>query len=626
MCGICGFVKTNGKIEGGIIERMLAPMQNRGPDAEGIRYNNESSPFAAMGHRRLSVIDLETGDQPLSDESGRNLCIHNGEIYNFLELKEDLMRKGYKFRTKSDTEVIANMYHAHGSECVRHFNGMFAFAIWNKAERTLFLARDRAGIKPLYYYFDGINFVFSSSLKSFLTLDFVKKEIDPEALSEYLQYLYVNAPKSIFKSIRKLEPGSTLLLKNGKITIEKYWNVADIVKTKRENFINDEETCIAEIKHLLGDSVKKRLISDVPLGVFLSGGVDSSIITALAARSSANRIKTFSVTFKNSGYYDESKFARKVSELFGTEHSEIEIAPDLKNDLDKIIGFLDEPFADSSFVPTYYLSDFTRRHVKVALSGTGGDDIFAGYRRYGMDAAVNIFDKNPAFIKKGLSFIARSILPSRQNRLGEKAMLARRFFSVLNKKKEIRHSSVMSFIDRDMQKTLLKTETVNPDPLIALSKSFEGEGYVNQALYTDFMSYLSGDLLTKEDSATMAVSMEGRVPFLDHRLVEYSFSIEPDLKLKGFSTKYILKKAFEDILPRDILYREKHGFAFPISEHLRGDLSGIAREVLFSKGHNFFNRDSIENLLERHMSRKEDFGQHIWALMVFNLWYEKHAK
>lgn len=629
MCGICGFVKSNGKIEKALVERMLESMKQRGPDDKGIFSDTERNPFCVLGHRRLSIIDLATGHQPLSDEKGENWCVHNGEVYNFADLRNDLEKKGYRFRTKSDTEVIVNMYHAYGTECVKKFNGMFSFAIWNKKDRSLFLSRDRIGIKPLYYYFDGNNFVFSSSIKSFLVLDFVEREISTEALSEYLQYLYVNAPKSIFRSIKKLEPGSTLFFENGKVTVEKYWNIASIVKSKEKSLIKDEKACIGEIKALLRDSVKKRLISDVPLGVFLSGGVDSSIITALASQGLASKVKTFSVTFKGKGYYDESRFAKKVSRIFSTDHQEIEISPNLKTDLSGIVSFLDEPFADSSFIPTYYLSAFTRQNVKVALSGTGGDDIFAGYRRYAVNAAIDIFDRSPNFAKKGLLFVMNNIIPTRKSRIGEKALLAKRFFSVINIAKEKRHSTIMSFINKDMQKELLKSSRAaleEPDMLQGFSDYFRDQPYVNRALYTDFLSYLAGDLLTKEDAATMAVGLEGRVPFLDHRLVEYSFQIEPGLKVRNLTTKYILKKAFEDILPRDILYREKHGFTFPISEYLKGDLKDVAKDILFSNTHGLFNVNVIEGLLKTHLEGTEDLGQHIWALMVFNLWYEKYAK
>jgi len=630
MCGICGFIKNNGKIEEGAIEKMLLPLARRGPDAKGIFYDNDRVPFAALGHRRLSIIDLKTGDQPMQDQSGNFSCVHNGEIYNFLELRESLAGKGYRFKTNSDTEVILNMYREYGKECVKHFNGMFAFAIWDKKERSIFLARDRVGIKPLYYYHDRDNFLFASSLKSFLGFNFIEKKISPAALSEYLQYLYINAPRTIFGSIRKLQAGSTLLFKNDKITIEKYWDITRIVGERKNNFIRDEKKCMGEIKSLLANSVKSRLISDVPLGVFLSGGVDSSIITALAAKSSNKRVKTFSVTFKGRGYYDESKFAKKISGMFETDHNELEITPNLKSDLSKIVDFLDEPFADSSFIPTYYLSDFTRNHVKVALSGTGGDDIFAGYRRYAVDAAVNMFDKSPGFIKKAFSLVINSVTPTRQSKAGEKALLARRFFKIAKLEKEKRHDAVMSFINKDMQKTLLENSPVekhaSSDVLTELSGNFNGQPYINQALYTDFLSYLAGDLLIKEDAATMAVGLEGRLPFLDHRLVEYSFGIDPALKLKGLSTKYILKKAFEDVLPRDILYREKHGFAFPVSEYLREGLKDTAQDILLSDTHKFFNKNAVETLFKRHLDGTEDLGSHIWALLVFNLWYEKNVK
>ncbi|MBN1353476.1 MAG: asparagine synthase (glutamine-hydrolyzing) [Candidatus Omnitrophica bacterium] len=631
MCGICGFVRFGGKIENGTAEKMLSPLAHRGPDDEGIFVDNDRAPFLLLGHRRLSVIDLEGGHQPLSDETGNFWCVHNGEIYNFPELKNELEGKGYVFRTHSDTEVIANMYRFCGSECVRKLNGMFAFCVWDKKERTLFLARDRIGIKPVYYYFDGDNFIFSSSIKSFLGIDFVKKEVDSEALSEYLQYLYINAPRSIFKSIRKLEPGSCIKLREKSLTVTRYWDAVEIIKSGNDNIVSNENECVEKIKSLLADSVKMRLISDVPLGVFLSGGVDSSIITSLAVKGSGKKVNTFSVTFKGKGYYDESRFARKVSRLFETEHREIEIEPDLGSELGEIISLLDEPFADSSFVPAFYLSKFTRRFVKVALSGTGGDDIFAGYRRYAVGNAIKMLERSPGFIKKALPAVANNIFPTRKNRMGEKAILARRLFAAMEKDEERRHGEIMSFITRDMQRELLLVMPEAPegtrDTVLSAYRLFDdGYSYVNRALYADFISYLGGDLLVKEDQATMAVALEGRVPFLDHRLAEYSFRIDPRLKLRGFTTKYILKKAFEDALPRDILYREKHGFAFPISEYLRGDFSDVAEDILLSRKNVFFNNEAIKDMLNSHREGKSDFGQHLWALLVFNLWHDKYAK
>ena len=618
MCGIAGFVRKSKKIEPNLIESMLACMEHRGPDDKGIFQDDKVSPFCTLGHRRLSIIDLKTGHQPLADESGDNCCVYNGEVYNFQELRKELEEKGYKFKTTSDTEVIVNAYHAYGKECVKKFNGMFAFGIWNNKKKTLFLARDRVGIKPLYYYEDNDSFLFSSSLKSFRKLDFIKKDIDMGTLSEYLQYLYINAPKTIYKTIKKLEPGTTLFYKDGRVTLEKYWNIQ-----KTEKLVSKENDAIDKLREILSDSVKKRLISDVPLGVFLSGGVDSSIITALASKHSPNKIKTFSIAFKGKGYYDESKFAKKVSQLFETEHREEEVSPNLKNDLSNIVDFLDEPFADSSFLPTYYLSKFTTKHVKVALSGTGGDDIFAGYRRYAVSGAAKVFDNSPGFLKKGFSVLAKLVPPSRKNKIGEKALLARRFISLMGLSEEKRHNRIMSFIDKDVQKDLLESSLEEgEDLLVEISNAFKNEPKVNKALYTDFISYLPGDLLTKEDRATMAVSLEGRVPFLDHRLAEYSFELDPELKVKGLTPKYILKKAFEDILPKDILYREKHGFAFPISEHLREDLKDMAKDILFSGSHDLFKKDALENMFKAHIDG-EDFGQQIWSLMVFNLWYDK---
>jgi len=627
MCGICGFVTNNGKIKSGTIRKMLAPLKYRGPDDEGVFKDNAGTPVCELGHRRLSIIDLETGHQPITDETGDITCVHNGEIYNFADLRKGLLNKGYKFKTNSDAEVIVNMYREYGADCIKDFNGMFAFAIWDKRDRSLLLCRDRVGIKPLSYYYDGLNLLFSSSVKSFLELDFVSKEIDFEAFSEYLQYLYINSPRTIFKSIRKLEPGTRLIFKDGKIRKEQYWKAQDVVAQTQSNYIKDEKECASRIRYLLKDSVERRLISDVPLGIFLSGGVDSSIITALARESRAGKLNTFSVTFKGGGYYDESRFARKVSNLFETDHNEIEIEPDLTQDLPGIIDLLDEPFADSSFIPTYYLSKFTREHVKVGLSGTGGDDIFAGYRRYAVDSAVQMYAKSPAFLKKGIAFAANKILPTRETSIGEKALIAQRFLAISNKDEEKRHNDVMSFINMDMQRELLTKDAASSrtnEILEEISRDFKSQSYVNRSLYTDFVSYLSGDLLVKEDRATMAVGLEGRVPFLDHLLVEYSFKIDPGMKVNGMTTKYILKKAFESILPKEILYREKHGFAFPISEYLRNDMKDSARDILFSGIHNLYDEDTLDVLFNRHTGGREDLGQHIWALIVFNLWYQRN--
>jgi len=628
MCGICGYVNKNKNIEMAAIKKMMAVMEHRGPDDEGVYFDNELEPFCALGHRRLSIIDLETGHQPMISDNGRIWCVHNGEIYNYKPLRDNLIMKGYHFRTNSDTEVIVNMYQEYGKDFVKKLNGMFAFCIWDKTDRSLLLVRDRVGIKPLFYYYDGDNFLFSSSLKSFMRLDFVNKEIDPQALSEYLQYLYVNAPKSIFRGIKKLEPGQSLVFKEGKIQLEHYWDMLAMICDTKGNYIKDEKRCIAHIRDILTDALRIRLMSDVPLGLFLSGGVDSSIITAIVSRLTKDRIKTFNVSFRGKGYYNEAKYAKKISRMFRTEHREVAISPDFKKDLNGIVGYLDEPFADSSFVPTYYLSRFTRQFVKVALSGTGGDDIFAGYRRYAVDKAADIFSHSPRIFKKIFSFTTDKIQPGRASRIGETALLARRFLSTLNASEDKRHDMIMSFINRDLQQELLARGSVSKkteDMVTELFHNFKGEHYINKSLYTDYRSYLSGDLLAKEDKATMAVGLEGRVPFLDHRLVELSFRIDPQLKVRNFTTKYILKKAFEHVLPRDILYREKHGFAFPVNEYLRGPLMDSAKEILFSGIHSMFNVRTIENLFNMHTEKKQNLGQHIWSLVVFNLWYEMNV-
>jgi len=623
MCGIAGYLNLdNSKIlSHEILARMMDAIIHRGPDESG---EYVKGPLA-LGHRRLSIIDLATGRQPMASEDGRLTIIYNGEIYNFLELKEELEKKGHKFVTHSDTEVILHAYEEYGVDLLSKLNGMFSFALWDESEKRLFLARDRFGKKPLYYAVFGSQFIFGSELKAILEHPAVHREIDRDALRQYLAYEYIPAPKSIFKNIYKLEEGSYMIVQNGNILpARRYWDL-DIAHSKGFSV----EDAKSKLYTLLKDAVKRRLISDVPLGVFLSGGIDSSTVVALMAElMDPKDIKTFSIGFSEKSF-DESSDARAVASYFGTDHHEEVVGPEtMLSVLPKITDMLDEPFADSSIIPTYLVSRFTRKTVTVALGGDGGDELFLGYPSFLAHKMHNQTAFIPAPLKRLLLNCAGAMIPH-SDRYMSLSCKVKRFARGLGFPEDIRHQVWIGAITPQEQNHLFAEKGVSNDiyaRTAELYKKVRSLDPLDRAIYLYIHTYLTGDILTKVDRASMATSLEVRAPFLDVNVAEFAATIPPEYKLKGSTTKWILKEAFKDKLPLETINKRKQGFAVPVAKWLREDLKEIfldtiAPEKIRREG--IFDPKAITSLKNRFFANKEDMRKEIWALFVFEKWYDR---
>jgi len=628
MCGICGVVNVeyDDPVKPELIKRMCDVIAHRGPDDDGIL----TEANVGIGMRRLSIIDLKTGKQPISNEDGSVWIVFNGEIYNHLELRKDLEKKGHQFKTKTDTEAIVHAYEEYGEKCPRKLNGMFAFAIWDKRKQSLFLARDRIGIKPLYYFFDRNRLVFGSELKSILKAGEIPRRIDLQALDNFLTFEYIPAPLSIFQDIKKLPPGYTLTLYNHDIKVKSYWEL---------NFQSnglDEVKIQKKLRDLLQDAVKIRLMSDVPLGAFLSGGVDSSIIVALMAQVMDQPVKTFSIGFEDSSY-NELNYARMVAKKYNTDHHEFIIKPDAVELTENLLGFLDEPFGDFSIFPTYLVSKMARDYVTVVLSGDGGDELFAGYDTYIADKLYGYYHKVPKFLRNGFMTKFVDIVPPSSKKKGI-VNRVKRFVEGTKLPEDLRHTRWMIFM-QEAEKALLynddmKSGILEKDPYKFIRHYFANSSYLkndetSQQMYVDIKTYLVDDILVKVDRMSMATSLEARVPYLDYRFVELSASIPSHLKLKGKQTKHILKKSMEDLLPHDILYRGKEGFSIPIKNWLKKDLKPMLTDILSPKKvarEGFFNPQYIEKLITEHMRGYKNHSHRLWALMIFGKWYDIYMK
>ncbi|MBI4687017.1 MAG: asparagine synthase (glutamine-hydrolyzing) [Nitrospirae bacterium] len=620
MCGIAGIIDISSTPERSLIERMCRVMKHRGPDGEGYYTDNN----AALGHRRLSIIDLEGGKQPMSNEDGTIWITFNGEIYNFSEIKDELSRKGHRFKTRSDTETIIHAYEEYGEECVKKFRGMFAFGLWDSKRKILFIARDRLGKKPLYYYNDDKKIIFASELKAVLQDRSINREFDRAALVDYLTYNYIPFPETIFKDIYKLPPGHYMTVdveSDLSLTIKQYWDIQ-----YNPDYSVSEDEWAERLREKLKEAVKIRLISDVPLGAFLSGGIDSSAVVSLMSMVQGSRVKTFSIGFKEEEF-SELRYAREVADKFGTEHIEMIVEPDAIEMLPALSWEFDEPFADSSAIPTYYVSKMAREHVTVILSGDGGDETFAGYRRYQWARDMQRHDWMPACLKKMLFGFPASVLPEGVKGKGMLEHLSKDPFE--------RFAGLNTFSDKHYLKSLLHRDVLAgvqqnsngklPD-YTYLRKFYDGcnsKDYLTRIQYTDTKTYLAEDILTKVDRASMLCSLETRAPLLDHEVVELVASVPASLKIKDGETKYILKKAMTSILPDSILYRKKMGFGVPLVHWFKNDLTGYARETLLSKGakeRGIFNPDYIEGMLNSHQKTGRDLSARIWALLFFEHW------
>jgi len=646
MCGICGKISYHSPtIENDLLRKMCRSFSYRGPDDEGI-YTTEQDEIhgqrisVGLGHKRLSIIDLSrAGHQPMCNEDGSVWITYNGEIYNFKELRKELRNKGHKFKSMTDTEVVIHLYEEEGTECVHRLNGMFSFAIWDRKASRLWLCRDRMGIKPLVYYWDGTNFAFASEIKALLCDPSIPRKLDYEALSLYLAFSYVPAPYTIFKDIKKLEPGHYLLLQNGELEVKEYWDIPETrfshrlshpVSNQVDGYKQDLIDCISE-------AVRKRMISDVPLGAFLSGGIDSSIIVALMTKHASEPVKTFSIGFKDDKLFDETDYARDVAKLFKTDHHEFKLTyRDMLDVLMTVLSTFDEPFADSSAIPTYIVSRETKKYVTVALSGDGGDELFAGYRSYLGEYWHKRYSMIPSLFREGLIENLIEALPdSRDTRIMEYFRRVKKFIKGTKGRFPERVMSLKEIFPLETRQAILKdTKEANPkfshnlafERVFNRLKQYNGD-QINAILYHDTKDSLPGDMLTKVDWMSMKNSLEVRVPFLDLDVVELAFKIPSSLKLYKGRTKYILKETFKDVLPPSLYKRPKAGFEVPISRWLKTDLKFLLHQYLAEgniREQGIFEYKVIESLIHDLLNNKTDTSWMLWNLIVFQYWHENY--
>jgi asparagine synthase (glutamine-hydrolysing) len=616
MCGIAGILRSDGAPpDARLLGAMTGAIAHRGPDGDGFFCDGP----VGLGHRRLAIIDLATGDQPMSSDDGSVVLIFNGEIYNFRELRRELEARGATFRTASDTEAIVRAYEAWGVECLGRLRGMFAFALWDKARRRLFLARDRVGIKPLVYAWDGRRLLFASEIKALLEDPELPRDLDWDALRDYLTLHYIPSPRTIFRSIRKLPPASYLVFDQDRAEpeIRRYWDL---------HFSADPRPSEADwldgLRFHLTDAVRSHLVSDVPIGAFLSGGVDSSTVVALMAQATAGRVRTFSIGFDDADF-DELQHAREVARRYDTQHFEYVVKPNALETLPRLAWQFDEPFADSSALPTYYVSKITREHVTVALSGDGGDENFLGYTRYARAQRLHErLDAFPAVLARPLLGLAARLLAPGARGQG--------YLDLLGAPPVDRYFKLVAYQRSETLRSLLSAaarERVSPVVTPGLFRRLAAEGrtpdYASTLQYLDIHCYLPEDILTKVDRTSMAVSLEARVPLLDHVLMEYVATMPTRLKLRDGAGKLILKRAMAADLPAGILDRRKMGFGLPIASWFRRELTDYVRDVLTggrTRQRGLVDPVAVSALLDEHQSGGRDRSSQIWALLALEEW------
>jgi len=613
---------------------MCDAIVHRGPDDDGfyvspageIASQRSRAASVGLGMRRLAIIDLVTGKQPIHNEDKTVWVILNGEIYNFSELRAELESKGHRFYTNSDTEAIAHAYEEYGADVPKYLRGMFAFALWDAKKQRLLLARDRVGKKPLLYSLVGDNLIFASEFQAILQHPDVSREINFDALNQYLSFICVPAPQTAFRSINKLEPGHVLVWQNGAVEISRYWSL----DFSRKINISEREAGERAVD-LLRDAVRVRLMSDVPLGAFLSGGIDSSAIVALMSEQSTERVKTFSIGFEEQNF-NEIEHARRIAQRFGTEHHELVVKPDALEVLPALVRHYGEPFADSSAIPTYYLSKMTREHVTVALSGDGGDECFAGYERYAAMRIAEGYNQLPRILKERVLEPAIAALPAAsatRSRYGR----VRRLLGVMGQERTEQYLMLTCGFNEEMKAELYTREfrglTAEASPLTYMKPWFSGNGeldIIDRLMMADTSNYLPNDLLVKVDIASMAVSLEARTPFLDHHVMEFAASLPPDYRLRGLTTKSLLKRALKGLLPNETLTRRKMGFGVPISHWFRGDLKGFLSDTILSdqaRGRGYFTPGVVRRLVDEHASGRRDYAPQLWTLLMLELWHRE---
>jgi len=620
MCGICGVVSFQPDIplERSVLKQMNDSIRHRGPDDQG--YYQDAQASLAM--RRLSIIDLHTGQQPISNETDDVWVVYNGEIYNFKEVRSVLKQRGHIFKTQTDTEIIVHAYEEYGDECVQHFNGMFAIALWDARKRRLFLARDRLGIKPLYYWTDRTGLVFASELKALILHPDVPRQTNFAALDMFLTLEYVPAPHTIYEGIYKLLPGHTLVVEGGEIKVSQYWDVP------YQPIDLSEAECTEALTSLIDEAVRLRLISDVPLGAFLSGGIDSSTIVGYMIQHMSEPAQTFSIGFEDDTY-DEVPYANAVAKHFDTNHHVEVLNPDIATLVEELIPHLDEPFADTSIFPTYLVSQIARRNVKVVLSGDGGDELFAGYDTYLAEKINRYYGRLPGALRQRMLPKIADWFPPQPAKKG-----------LINKIKRmveggaldpsLQHTRWMIFLNSAEKNSLYQADLrakLNEDltagylgSYFEKAKSFDS---LAQQQYVDVKTYLPDDILTKVDRMSMAVSLEARVPLLDHRIVEFAMNLPPNMKLNGSRTKTILRNAVKHLVPDLVLEKPKQGFSIPMKHWLRSSLKPMMLDLLSKDSlnkHGYFDHQVVANWIQDHLDGRVNHSHRLWALMVFEMW------
>jgi len=621
MCGIAGYLREGfPQLDENDVRRMGEAIAHRGPDASG----SFSDSRIALAHRRLSIIDLSPlGNQPMLSGNERYVIVFNGEIYNFPHLRAGLERQGYSFKSRTDTEVILALYEQEGRACLARLQGMFAFAIWDRVEQTLFLARDRIGKKPLYYFHDGAGrFAFASEIKSLLTLPGIRREVDPTAIADYLKYLYIPAPKTIFRNIYKLLPGHFMVMDHdGALRIEEYWDI-DFSRSATGTVEDTAEELLALIK----ENTAGRMISDVPLGAFLSGGIDSSAVVALMTEAAKEPVRTCSIGF-NDRAHDETPYAREIAGLFKTNHFEYVVGDDLARTVTLLPRYFDEPFADSSAVPTFHVSRLARQAVTVALAGDGGDENFGGYEKYAVELREDLVRRTmPASLLR----VVNSLAGTRPSTLFRKARTLTE--SALSDPGRAYYRTNTFIGDDDLARLLsdrMRSLCSGYDPgyhTLRYWNRVRGADHVTRMLYTDVKTYLPGDILVKVDRMSMAHSLEVRAPLLDHRIVEFAASLPSIWKINETGKKLILKKALRRYLPDTICNRRKHGFTVPLDKWFRSDLWVLGNEHLlrYPPLADYFDMTRVRDIWHEHQLNKANHGTLLWSLLSFSLWHREY--
>jgi asparagine synthase (glutamine-hydrolysing) len=633
MCGICGYVDTQGEPpDRAILDRMVSVLAHRGPDGAkaSVLASGPEGPTAVLGHTRLAIIDLsDAAAQPISNEDGTISVVFNGEIYNFKELRRGLETRGHTFRSTGDTEVIVHAYEEWGDECTHRLDGMFAFALWDGRRRRILLARDRVGKKPLYFAWDGRRLTFASEIKSLRVCPWIDSTPVWEAVPRYLAWGYVPWPDTMFAGIRQLAPGSWMVLEGGRLSEPvPYWSppVAKSMAGSRVSW----EHATARIDELLRVAVERRLVSDVPLGVLLSGGLDSSAIVAIMAELGV-RARTFTVSVRDEPSFDERRFARVVAERFGSEHTEIEVRADAASLIERLLWFLDQPFADSSAVPTYLIAEAAREHVTVALTGDGGDEVFGGYERF---AAALLADRIPAVVQRGARMGSRAI--PRTGSYHDLRRSVERFTTGSHLPVQMRYRGWVTLFDPPALTRILSPELLDEtgggDPFATFDRAWrEGNdrALLDRLLYTNLRTYLHDDLLVKTDRMTMANSLEARSPLLDTSLIEELATIPPAMKVSPLGLKRLLRRAMRDRLPKEILRRRKHGFGVPVGRWFRNELREPFHDLVLSdRAHSshLFRRDGISAMFGEHLQGHADHGAKLWALLTLEVWLRTQDK